>query len=81
MATSDVPTDHLETVEYWRDLYVTAVEVGQEKITAIRDLHAKRTRDHNGFTEVWCRECNQDWPCPTLKALEIQPVGGTHEGS
>jgi hypothetical protein len=29
------PTDHLDTVEYWKQLYLTAVEVGQEKVDAI----------------------------------------------
>jgi hypothetical protein len=64
------PTDHLETVEYWRDLYVTAVEVGQEKITAIRSLHSSRdVSAWDGYGRRVCAECHQTWPCATIKAL------------
>lgn len=61
------PTEHLETVEYWRDNYITAIEVGQGIINRIREIHVLG-RIHDG--KPWCRGCNQDWPCPTIKALE-----------
>lgn len=29
------PTEHLETVDYWKGLYLTAIEVGQEKMNQL----------------------------------------------
>lgn len=40
------------------------------KLVAIRELHDKRMLDGDGFTNVWCRECRQNWPCPTVQAME-----------
>lgn len=60
MAASDIPaptqpmepTDHLETVDYWRDNYLTAIQVGQETLTKLKtalrdvsqDMHQTSTR-------------------------------------
>jgi len=30
------PTEHLETVDYWKGLYLDAVKVGQEKLNQLR---------------------------------------------
>src|SRR5882724_3648138 len=30
------PTEHLDTVDYWKGLYLTAVEVGQENLNQLR---------------------------------------------
>ena len=43
-----------------------AIEV---RLASVLVLHSSRRRDHNGFTEVWCRECQQTWPCPTVQAI------------
>lgn len=41
----------------------------RDAITRVRDLHSERHRDVEGFTLRWCRECGQNWPCPTREAL------------
>lgn len=38
-------------------------------IAAVSALHQVRTRTRDGFTEQWCVECRQDWPCPTGQAV------------
>lgn len=40
----------------------------QARLGMVIELHQARRRTHNGFTEIWCSECNQDWPCPTWRA-------------
>lgn len=35
------------------------------RLVAIDDLHQQRVRTVDGHTLRWCRECQQDWPCPT----------------
>lgn len=37
------------------------------RLVAIEEAHSPRQREHFGFMERWCRECRQDWPCPTVK--------------
>lgn len=37
-------------------------------LVAVRGLHQVRRLTTDGFTKVWCRECKQDWPCPTFTA-------------
>lgn len=37
-------------------------------LLAVQDLHAERHRTVEGHTLRWCRECGQDWPCPTQSA-------------
>jgi len=36
---------------------------------AVLDLHAKRSLSGDGYTNHWCVECRQDWPCATLRAM------------
>lgn len=38
------PTEHLHTVEYWRELYCTAIEVGQEQVDKNRALTSENER-------------------------------------
>ena len=38
------------------------------RLVAIEELHAQRVRDVDGYTLTWCRECQQNWPCPTVQA-------------
>lgn len=33
------------------------------------ELHQPRHREHHGWTERWCVECQQTWPCQTAKAV------------
>lgn len=65
--------EHLDWLEADREdahyRHREAVEVAR----LVLDLHTKRTRTHPptpGFVEVWCRECNVDWPCPTYQLLD-----------
>lgn len=37
------------------------------RLVAIKEAHSPRQREHFGFLERWCRECRQDWPCPTVR--------------
>lgn len=39
------------------------------RLVAIEELHAERHRDVDGYTLRWCRECGQNWPCPTIEAV------------
>lgn len=39
------------------------------RIQAALDLHAERRRTVDGYTLRWCRECGQDYPCPTVQTL------------
>lgn len=47
------------------------------RMMTLRELHAPRKLDGDGFTSVWCRECRQNWPCPTINAMtdEAPPAG------
>jgi hypothetical protein len=36
------PTEHLETAEYWRELYSSAIAEGQENLAALVGLRAQR---------------------------------------
>lgn len=60
------PTDHLRTVEYWKENYLTAIEVGQEKVNALRDLRNVVRRIATALTvpERICDDCKRwyvDW--------------------
>lgn len=46
---ADAPTDHLDTVEYWRGLYGDAIKVGQEMLT---DAKAERDRYKAALEEI-----------------------------
>jgi hypothetical protein len=48
---------------------------------AVRELHAARVRDVDGYMLRWCRECGQNWPCPTLDALTLDPPADTGEAA
>ena len=48
------------------------------RLEAVTDLHAERWRDLEGSTLVWCRECGQNWPCPTIRAATTD-AGGPSE--
>lgn len=39
----------------------------QDRLANIEELHAVRVRTVDGATLRWCRECQQDWPCPTVE--------------
>lgn len=38
-------------------------------LVAVEKLHEPRFRDVEGYTLRWCRECGQNWPCPTMSAV------------
>lgn len=40
-----------------------------DAVHAVLDLHQRRTRTVEGYTLQWCVECQQDWPCATLRAM------------
>ena len=50
------------SVEYYRDL----IDKLNDRIDAALTLHAS-TKNLGG--QVFCRECERGWPCPTVKAL------------
>lgn len=39
------------------------------RLRVVEKLHASRTRTVDGATLRWCRECQQNWPCPTVEAV------------
>ena len=41
-----------------------------ERLNRIREYHSPRRLDGDGFTMIWCRECRQNWPCPTSEAVD-----------
>ena len=45
------------------------------RLEAVTSLHAERWRDLEGSTLVWCRECGQNWPCPTIRAATTDGDG------
>ncbi len=45
-----------------------------ERLAAVLTLHSCRQRDGDGFTIRWCRECGQNWPCPTVLAAGPETV-------
>ncbi len=47
------------------------------RLEAVTDLHAERWRDLEVSTLVWCRECGQNWPCPTIRAATTDGEGTT----
>lgn len=36
----------------------------------VKSLHVPRERDVDGYTLRWCKECQQNYPCPTIQAIE-----------
>lgn len=51
-----------------RPLMRIMVESLVKRLEVVEDLHAPRSRDVDGHLLRWCRECGQNWPCPTVKA-------------
>jgi hypothetical protein len=47
-------------------------------VAAVVELHQPRRRTVDGANLVWCRECQQDWPCPTDRATD-EAVNGKPE--
>lgn len=44
------------------------------RLVAVQELHEERHRTVKGYTLRWCRECWQDWPCPTVQAATTDPT-------
>lgn len=48
------------------------VEAEAEELEGLRAavaLHQERRLDGDGYTSIWCCECRQNWPCPTVQAV------------
>lgn len=43
------------------------------RLLAVEELHEQRVRDVEGHRLSWCRECHQNWPCPTFFAATMDP--------
>lgn len=58
------PTEHLDTVEYWRDLYRDAVAEGQRQIGHRDWLAIELAALCGGTAAMWKDRAEQDWPHP-----------------
>lgn len=38
-------------------------------IEAVIELHDRRQRTVDGISLAWCRECQQDYPCETIRSV------------
>lgn len=47
-----------------------SVERAWEALYTVQNLHSSRSRDVDGATLRWCVECQQNWPCATVQAIE-----------
>lgn len=71
------PTDHLDTVEYWKGLYFEAIKVGQEMATAIRQHHADISSLGVNSRGQWGSSYDHKlWAVLTLQPLPTRPVDG-----
>lgn len=39
-------------------------------LDVVRGLHSRRDRTVDGAGLSWCVECQQDWPCATIRQLD-----------
>lgn len=46
---------------------------------AVRHIHTARARTYEGHGVQWCVECEQDWPCETIAALDRLALGRAAE--
>ena len=60
----------------WADTIMAAIETltrddnTAEAIERVRALHQETVYDSFWATDRYCRECSNDWPCPTIQALD-----------
>lgn len=60
-------THHLMPGE-WPDL--------ADRLVAVANLHQPRQLDGDGWTMRWCTECRQNYPCPTVQAVQLRDHPG-----